>query len=56
MDKYGLVSSYTIKQFKVHKTLCNEEKIENMVDRNLNDREQLEVVISDLTYARVREK
>ena len=56
MDKYGLVSSYTIKQFKVHKTSCNEEKIENKVDRKFNDRDQLEVVISDLTYVRVREK
>ena len=56
MDKYGLVSSYTIKQFKVHKTSCNEEKIENKVDRKFNDRYQLEVVISDLTYVRVRKK
>lgn len=56
MDKYGLVSNYTIKQFKVHKTSCNEEKIENKVDRKFNDREQLEVVISDLTYVRVRDK
>ena len=56
MDKYGLVSNYTIKQFKVHKTSCNEEKIENKVDRKFNDREHLEVVISDLTYVRVRNK
>ena len=56
MDKYGLVSNYTIKQFKVHKASCNEEKIENKVDRKFNDREQLEVVISDLTYVRVRDK
>ena len=56
MDKYGLVSNYTIKQFKVHRTSCNEEKIENKVDRKFNDREYLEVVISDLTYVRVRDK
>ncbi|MCM1508641.1 MAG: IS3 family transposase [Ruminococcus flavefaciens] len=56
MDKYGLVSNYTIKQFKVHKNSCNEEKIENKVDRKFNDRERLEVVISDLTYVRVRDK
>ena len=55
-DKYGLVSNYTIKQFKVHKASCNEEKIENKVDRKFNDREYLEVVISDLTYVRVRDK
>ncbi len=56
MDKYWLVSNYTIKQFKVHKTSCNEEKIENKVDRKFNDREYLEVVISDLTYVRVHDK
>lgn len=56
MDKYGLVSNYTIKQFKVHKTSCNEEKINNKVERKFNDREQLEVVISDLTYVRVRDR
>lgn len=27
MDKYGLVSNYTIKQFKVHESTCNEDKI-----------------------------
>ena len=43
MDKYGLVSNYTINQFKVYKSTCNEEKITNMV-------------ISDLTYVRVRNK
>lgn len=56
MDKYGLVSNYTIKQFKVHKASCNEDKIENKVDRKFNDREYLEVVISDLTYVRVLDK
>ncbi|MCM1008209.1 MAG: DDE-type integrase/transposase/recombinase [Ruminococcus flavefaciens] len=56
IGKYRLVSNYTIKQFKVHKTSYNEEKIENKVDRKFNDREQLEVVISDLTYLRVRDK
>lgn len=56
MDKYGLVSSYTIKQFKVHKSTCNEDKIANEVDRKFNDREYLEVVVSDLTYVRVRDK
>ena len=32
------------------------KKIENKVDRKFNDREHLEVVISDLTYVRVRDK
>ena len=49
MDKYGLVSNYTIKQFKIHKSTCNEEKIANEVNRKFNNRDYLEVVISDLT-------
>ena len=56
MNKYGLVSNYTIKQFKVHKAACNEDKIDNKVDRKFNEREHLEVVISDLTYVRVKDK
>ena len=56
MDKYGLVSNYTINQFKVYKSTCNEEKIANEVDRKFNGRKYLEVVISDLTYVRVRNK
>ena len=56
MNKYGLVSNYTIKQYKIQKSTCNEEKIANEVNREFNDREYLEVVISDLTYVRVRDK
>ena len=56
MDKYGLVSNYTINQFKVYKSTCNEEKIANEVERKFNGRKYLEVVISDLTYVRVRNK
>jgi len=33
MKKYGLVSNYTVKQYKVHKTKHNEEKIDNIVNR-----------------------
>ena len=56
IDKYGLVSNYTVKQFKVHKSSCNEDKIANEVNREFNDRDYLEVVVSDLTYVRVRDK
>lgn len=56
MHKYGLVSSYTVKQFKVHKSTCNEDLIENKVDRKFDNREDLEVVVSDLTYVRVKDK
>lgn len=56
MKKYGLVSNYTVKQYKVHKPKCNEEKIENVVDREFNREESLEVVVSDLTYVNVKGK
>lgn len=41
MDKYGLVSNYTIKQFKIHKNTCNEDKIANEVNRKFNDIEKI---------------
>ena len=53
MNKYGLVSNYTIKQFKVHKSKPNEDNVSNIVDRHFNYRDVLEVIISDLTYVRV---
>ncbi len=56
MDKYGLVSSYTVKQFKVVKSKCNNEKIDNIVDRDFNRDKQLDVVVSDLTYVNVAGK
>ena len=53
MKKYRLVSNYTVKQYKIHKSKCNEDKIENVVNREFNDREDLEIVVSDLTYVNV---
>ena len=55
MKKYGLVSNYTVKQYKVYRTKCNEEKIENEVARKFNNRRHLEVVVSDLTYVKVND-
>jgi transposase InsO family protein len=56
MNKYRLISTYTIKQYKVHKTTCNNDKIENVVNREFDNREDLEIVISDLTYVNVSGK
>ncbi len=56
MDKYCLVSNYTIKQFKNYKSKVNNDNIPNIVDRNFNNRNFLEVIISDLTYVRVLNK
>lgn len=54
MKKYGLVSNYTVKQYKVHSTKCNEEKVENIVAREFNRDQTLDVVVSDLTYVNVK--
>jgi len=53
MKQEGLVSSYTVAQFKHHVSKCNEDKIENVVDRKFNGQPEYNVVVSDLTYVRV---
>ncbi len=53
MKENGLVSNYTVKQYKVHKTSVNESKTENVVARDFDNRSYSEVVVSDLTYVRV---
>ncbi|PUU86135.1 hypothetical protein SAMN04515655_13414 [Halanaerobium congolense] len=56
MKKYGLVSTYTKKQYKVHSPSCNEDKIANVVNREFDIEEALDVVVSDLTYFNVKGK
>lgn len=56
MKKYGLVSNYTVKQYKAYKSKCNEEKTENIVNREFDRKECMEVVVSDLTYVNVKGK
>lgn len=56
MDKYRLVSNYTVKQYKGHKASCNEEKVDNIVNREFDNRSDLEIVVSDLTYVNVSGK
>ncbi len=56
MDKHGLVSKYTIQQFKPTKRKVNNDTVENLVNREFNDKQQLEVVVSDLTYVKVANK
>lgn len=56
MRENGLVSTYTIAQYKVHHKGSNESKIKNIVNREFQDRSLLEVVVSDLTYVRVNGK
>ena len=56
MNLNGLVSNYTIKQFKVKKANCNEELVENVLNREFNRKEELDVIVSDLTYVNVAGK
>ena len=56
MAEYGLISNYSLKQFKKYKTTCNNAPIPNIVDRNFQERKYFEVIISDLTYVRVAER
>ncbi len=56
MKENGLVSNYTVAQYKVHTANCNESPIPNIVDREFDNRKKLEVAVSDLTYVRVAGK
>jgi len=53
MKKYGLVSTYTVKQYKVHKSDVNKSNIGNDLDRNFNNDVLNDVIVSDLTYVNV---
>jgi len=53
MKANALVSNYTVAQYKIHSKGCNESKTSNVVGRKFDDRDKLEVAVSDLTYVRV---
>ena len=53
MASEGLVSTYTVQQFKPEKTTVNKSGIINEVDRDFDNREKYEVIVSDLTYVKV---
>lgn len=50
MKEQGLVSTYTVAQFKVHKDTCNESLVSNELNRKFDNQAPLAVVVSDLTY------
>lgn len=56
MKENGLVSNYTVKQYKIHSTTCNNDKIDNILDRQFNQEKRMNVVVSDLTYVNVAGK
>jgi transposase InsO family protein len=53
MIKNALVSTYTVLQYKPTKSTSNEQKIDNILSRDFDDRDLHEVVVSDLTYVNV---
>ena len=56
MNELGLVSTYTVAQFKPHKSSCNEAPVKNELQRQFKQDEPLAVIVSDLTYVRVGKK
>jgi transposase InsO family protein len=56
MKEQGLISCYTKAKFKAQKTTSNESKQANELNRQFQQEEAKKVVISDLTYVRVKNK
>lgn len=56
MKKLGLVSTYTIAQYKPYKQKCNNDVIANELNREFSNQKPYAVVVSDLTYVRVNNK
>ncbi|WP_144083851.1 IS3 family transposase [Brevibacillus panacihumi] len=56
MKKNGLVSVYTVAQYKPYVSSCNESLIQNELNREFAKEAPLEAVVSDLTYVRVANK
>jgi len=55
MTEQGLVSKYTVAQFKVPKSSVNESEVGNVLNRDFNSPKPLKVIVSDLTYVRVEQ-
>ena len=56
MKENGLVSSYTVKQYKIHRSSCNNDDVNNELNRQFNQEKRMNVVVSDLTYVNVAGK
>src|SRR5690625_5813629 len=55
MKEQGLVSKYTVAQYKPTRTSCNESKVDNVLNREFDTNQPLKVIVSDLTYVRVKQ-
>lgn len=56
MKEQGLVSTYTVAQYKPHKATCNEAATANVLDREFDQAEAKRFVVSDLTYVKVQNR
>ncbi|WP_225446648.1 IS3 family transposase [Paenibacillus rhizovicinus] len=56
MNEQGLVSTYTVAQYKPHKTAPNEATTGNVLDREFEQEEAKRFVVSDLTYVKVQNR
>lgn len=56
MKELGLESVYKRKRYKSPKSPAVESTAPNLLDRNFRDKAPYEVVVSDLTYARVKSR
>lgn len=55
MKEQGLVSKYTVAQYKPRKSIVNESEIGNVLNREFKQDKELKVIVSDLTYVRVKQ-
>lgn len=56
MRQNGLISVYTKKPYKPTKSIVNTASTQNLINREFDEREKREVIVSDLTYVRVNHK
>ncbi|MDM5451052.1 IS3 family transposase [Peribacillus simplex] len=56
MKEQGLVSSYTVAQYKPQQSSCNESVLANELNREFQQKEEKKVVVSDLTYVKDKNK
>ena len=56
MKEQGLVSTHTLAKFKPKQESCNESMEANELNRTFSQGEELSVVVSDLTYIKIRQK
>ncbi|MBU9713454.1 IS3 family transposase [Evansella tamaricis] len=56
MKEQGLISKYTVAQYKPRKSKVNESEVGNKLNREFKQDEELKVIVSDLTYVQVNQK